>query len=99
MPQRSSCAGVCRVCFFLILFLSSLKPFLSFSISLHSCFYGAKLCEHIWFSQSRTGKADATTKLPKLLYLLDKTLPLLKHIQQEQSSELDVEARTRGIVI
>ncbi|KAJ9146541.1 hypothetical protein P3X46_028790 [Hevea brasiliensis] len=46
---------------------------------------------------SGTSKADANTKLQKLLYLLDKTLPLLKHIQQEQSSELDVEARIHGV--
>lgn len=36
-------------------------------------------------------------KLQKLLYMLDKTLPLLRHMQQEQVSELGAEARICGI--
>ncbi|KAF5732426.1 hypothetical protein HS088_TW18G01121 [Tripterygium wilfordii] len=39
---------------------------------------------------------EVDTKLQKLLYLLDRTLPLLRDIQQEQSSELDVEANIFG---
>ncbi|XP_037495646.1 uncharacterized protein LOC105641053 [Jatropha curcas] len=40
---------------------------------------------------------DKDTKLQKLLYLLHKTLPLLRHIQHEQSAELDLEARIHGV--
>ncbi|KAF3432815.1 hypothetical protein FNV43_RR23917 [Rhamnella rubrinervis] len=42
-------------------------------------------------------EADTNIKLQKLLYLLHKILPLLRHIEQEQSSELDVEASINGI--
>ncbi|XP_009352025.2 uncharacterized protein LOC103943437 [Pyrus x bretschneideri] len=42
-------------------------------------------------------ETDANVKLQKLLYLLCKTLPLLRHIQQEQKSELDVECCLRGV--
>ncbi|GAV66193.1 JmjC domain-containing protein/WRC domain-containing protein [Cephalotus follicularis] len=42
-------------------------------------------------------EVDTPTKLQKLLYLLRKTLPLLLNIQQEQKSELDVEANIRGV--
>ncbi|KAF5450417.1 hypothetical protein F2P56_030772 [Juglans regia] len=42
---------------------------------------------------------DISEKLQKLLYLLCKTLPLLRHIQQEQSFELDAEAGICGIKI
>uniref|UniRef100_A0A7N0TFA8 RING-type domain-containing protein n=1 Tax=Kalanchoe fedtschenkoi TaxID=63787 RepID=A0A7N0TFA8_KALFE len=42
-------------------------------------------------------EADGNIKLQKLLYLLHKTLPLLKHIQEEQRSELMVEAGIRGV--
>uniref|UniRef100_A0A6P6G1H4 uncharacterized protein LOC107414789 isoform X2 n=1 Tax=Ziziphus jujuba TaxID=326968 RepID=A0A6P6G1H4_ZIZJJ len=42
-------------------------------------------------------EADTRIKLQKLLYLLHKTLPLLRHIEREQSSELDVEACIRGV--
>jgi hypothetical protein len=42
---------------------------------------------------------DINVKLQKLLYLLCKTLPLLRHIQQEQSSELEAEASIRGIAL
>ncbi|KAF8008425.1 hypothetical protein BT93_K2182 [Corymbia citriodora subsp. variegata] len=41
-------------------------------------------------------QGDSSMKLQKLLYMLDKTLPLLRHIQQEQVSELDAEARICG---
>lgn len=36
-------------------------------------------------------------RLQKLLYLLDKTLPLLRQMQQEQVLELVAEARICGI--
>ncbi|KAE9616313.1 putative transcription factor C2H2 family [Lupinus albus] len=39
-----------------------------------------------------SGEAEKDVKLQKLFYLLNKTLPLLQHIQQEQRSELEVEA-------
>ncbi|XP_019427149.1 PREDICTED: lysine-specific demethylase JMJ25-like isoform X1 [Lupinus angustifolius] len=39
-----------------------------------------------------SGEAEKGVKLQKLFYLLNKTLPLLQHIQQEQRSELEVEA-------
>ncbi|XP_050387769.1 uncharacterized protein LOC126804052 isoform X2 [Argentina anserina] len=42
-------------------------------------------------------ETDTNTRLEKLLYLLCKTLPLLKHIQQEQISELDAESSIRGL--
>ncbi|CBI23011.3 unnamed protein product, partial [Vitis vinifera] len=42
------------------------------------------------------GEADTNIKLQKLLYLLDRTLPLLRHIHGEQSSEIHVEAQIRG---
>ncbi|XP_010035268.2 lysine-specific demethylase JMJ25 isoform X1 [Eucalyptus grandis] len=41
-------------------------------------------------------RQDSSMKLQKLLYMLDKTLPLLKYMQQEQVSELDAEARICG---
>ncbi|XP_056160284.1 lysine-specific demethylase JMJ27-like isoform X3 [Syzygium oleosum] len=41
-------------------------------------------------------KEDSLMKLQKLLYMLDKTLPLLRHMQQEQVSELGAEARICG---
>lgn len=49
--------------------------------------------------QAGNEETDANVKLQKLLYLLCKTLPLLRRIQQEQKSELDVECCLRGIVI
>ncbi|KAM5557610.1 hypothetical protein ABKV19_024806 [Rosa sericea] len=42
-------------------------------------------------------ETDTNIKLEKLLYLLCKTMPLLKHIQQEQRSELDAESCIRGV--
>ncbi|XP_004309136.1 PREDICTED: lysine-specific demethylase JMJ25 isoform X3 [Fragaria vesca subsp. vesca] len=42
-------------------------------------------------------ETDTNIKLEKLRYLLCKTLPLLKHIQQEQRSELDAESTIRGV--
>ncbi|KAJ6411011.1 hypothetical protein OIU84_007711 [Salix udensis] len=41
-------------------------------------------------------KADANAKLQKFLYLLHKTLPLLRHIQREQNSEIYVDSRIHG---
>lgn len=49
--------------------------------------------------QAGNEETDVNVKLQKLLYLLCKTLPLLRHIQQEQRSELDVEGCLQGIVI
>ncbi|CAL0308626.1 unnamed protein product [Lupinus luteus] len=46
-----------------------------------------------------SGEADKDVKLQKLFYLLNKTLPLLQHIQQEQRSELEVEAAMHGTLI
>lgn len=42
-------------------------------------------------------EADSNTKLQRLLYLLHKILPLLRHIEQEQRCELDFEASIRGV--
>ncbi|KAJ0046966.1 hypothetical protein Pint_05043 [Pistacia integerrima] len=42
-------------------------------------------------------EADTNVELERLLYLLNKTLPLLRHIQQEQSIELGIEAKIRGM--
>eukprot|EP00258_Populus_trichocarpa_P026526 XP_024442545.1 uncharacterized protein LOC7475185 [Populus trichocarpa] len=44
-------------------------------------------------------KADANAKLQKLLYLLHKTLPLLRHIQREQNSEIYVDSRIHGSLL
>ncbi|KAK9293251.1 hypothetical protein L1049_021242 [Liquidambar formosana] len=41
-------------------------------------------------------EVDTDIRLQKLLYLMHKTLPLLRHIQGEQSSEMDVETRIHG---
>ncbi|KAK7250636.1 hypothetical protein RIF29_33182 [Crotalaria pallida] len=41
---------------------------------------------------TESGEAEKEIKLQKLFYLLNRTLPLLQHIQQEQRSELEVEA-------
>ncbi|XP_068644224.1 lysine-specific demethylase JMJ27-like isoform X2 [Aristolochia californica] len=40
---------------------------------------------------------NAKVKLERLLYLLDKVLPLLKQIYAEQNAEIEVEARIRGV--
>ncbi|KAK1570713.1 hypothetical protein Q3G72_006092 [Acer saccharum] len=53
------------------------------------------LKEDLIFMDERQ-EVDTNIKLEKLLYLLHKTLPLLKHIQQEQNSELEVEAKIHG---
>ncbi|XP_063947510.1 uncharacterized protein LOC108218781 [Daucus carota subsp. sativus] len=42
-------------------------------------------------------EVDENIRLQRLLYLLQKTLPLLRHIQEEQSCELDVESRIQGV--
>ncbi|KAF5772248.1 putative transcription factor C2H2 family [Helianthus annuus] len=42
-------------------------------------------------------EADEDTRLQRSLYLLTKTLPLLKHIQEEQRSELLVESGIHGV--
>lgn len=39
---------------------------------------------------------DNSVKLERLLYLLYKALPVLRHIHREQSSELEIEAKIRG---
>ncbi|KAK2992736.1 hypothetical protein RJ640_023249 [Escallonia rubra] len=41
-------------------------------------------------------EVDKTVRLQRLLYLLHKTLPLLRQIQEGQKTELDVEAHIRG---
>lgn len=55
----------------------------------------------IWYFQVGLEQEDADikVKLEKLFYFLCKTLPLLRHIQQEQSSELNAEASIRGIAL
>ncbi|XP_050235634.1 uncharacterized protein LOC126685737 isoform X2 [Mercurialis annua] len=42
-------------------------------------------------------EADKYAKLQNIFYLLHKTNPVLKHIQEEQSSELEVEAGICGV--
>ncbi|KAL1820066.1 hypothetical protein ACET3Z_014935 [Daucus carota] len=42
-------------------------------------------------------EVDENIRLQRLLYLLQKTLPLLRHIQEEQSCELDVESHIQGV--
>ncbi|OMO93641.1 hypothetical protein COLO4_16765 [Corchorus olitorius] len=44
-------------------------------------------------------ETDSSIKLEKLLYLLHKVLPLLRHIQQEQHEELEVETNIRGVQV
>ncbi|XP_073221737.1 lysine-specific demethylase JMJ27 isoform X2 [Cicer arietinum] len=41
-------------------------------------------------------EVDASVKLQRLLYLLSKALPILRHIHREQSLELEVETKIRG---
>ncbi|KAL8134666.1 hypothetical protein AgCh_009625 [Apium graveolens] len=41
-------------------------------------------------------EVDENIRLQRSVYLLQKTLPLLRHIQEEQSCEIDVEARIQG---
>lgn len=54
----------------------------------------------VWsYPQTGSGEADTGVILQKLLYLLNKTLPLLQHIQREQISEMEVEASMHGTVI
>ncbi|KAK7320841.1 hypothetical protein VNO77_30690 [Canavalia gladiata] len=45
---------------------------------------------------AQAGEADTGVKLQKLFYLLNKILPLLQNIQQEQRSELEIEAMMKG---
>lgn len=70
----------------------------SFAVVLQVTFY---MQISIWFWQVGHEQEDMDTnaKLQKFLYLLYKTLPLLRHIQQEQSSELDIEASIHGIAL
>ncbi|KAF8413345.1 hypothetical protein HHK36_001324 [Tetracentron sinense] len=42
-------------------------------------------------------EADASAKLQRLLYLLYKILPLLRHIHWEQNSEVEMEAKMQGV--
>ncbi|KAK1361159.1 RING-type domain-containing protein [Heracleum sosnowskyi] len=42
-------------------------------------------------------EVDENIRLQRSVYLLQKTLPLLRHIQEEQSCEIDVEARIQGV--
>ncbi|CAJ2644447.1 unnamed protein product [Trifolium pratense] len=41
-------------------------------------------------------EVNASVKLPRLLYLLSKALPVLRHIHREQSLELETEIKIRG---
>ncbi|XP_045794905.1 lysine-specific demethylase JMJ25 isoform X2 [Trifolium pratense] len=41
-------------------------------------------------------EVNASVKLPRLLYLLSKALPVLRHIHREQSFELETEIKIRG---
>ncbi|PSS32329.1 Lysine-specific demethylase [Actinidia chinensis var. chinensis] len=47
--------------------------------------------------KARRNKEDENIRLQRSLYLLHKTLPLLRHIQEEQNSELNVEAGICGV--
>nr|XP_011468932.1 PREDICTED: lysine-specific demethylase JMJ25-like isoform X3 [Fragaria vesca subsp. vesca] len=42
-------------------------------------------------------EVDPSVKLQRLRYLLYKALPVLRHIYSEQSSELEIEAKIRGV--
>jgi hypothetical protein len=46
------------------------------------------------FSQDR--EVNVSVKLQRLLYLLSKALPVLRHIHREQSLELETEIKIRG---
>lgn len=54
---------------------------------------------NIYGSKAGHQEEDKNIKLEKLVYLLNKTLPLLRNIQHEQNSELEVETNIWGIVI
>ncbi|XP_058100462.1 lysine-specific demethylase JMJ27-like isoform X3 [Magnolia sinica] len=42
-------------------------------------------------------EADANVKLQRLIYLLQKVLPVLRQIHSEQQSEIEIEAKIQGI--
>ncbi|XP_019195549.1 PREDICTED: lysine-specific demethylase JMJ25-like isoform X2 [Ipomoea nil] len=48
-------------------------------------------------AQARKEEVDKEVHLQRSRYLLLNILPLLRHIQEEQRAELDVEARIRGV--
>ncbi|XP_031116089.1 lysine-specific demethylase JMJ25 isoform X2 [Ipomoea triloba] len=50
-------------------------------------------------AQAHKEEADKEAHLQRSLYLLLNILPLLRHIQEEQRAELDVEARIRGVQV
>lgn len=49
--------------------------------------------------QDGNQEEDPNVKLQKFLYLLHKIIPVLKHIEREQKSELEIEGSIRGIRI
>lgn len=54
-------------------------------------------CFKFWCFQDRQKDIDGKVKLQRFLYLMSKINPLLKHIQERQRAELEVEARTLGV--
>ncbi|PSS26276.1 Lysine-specific demethylase [Actinidia chinensis var. chinensis] len=61
-----------------------------------NCNCKACLREYL-FVKSCDKELDAGTKLVRLLYMLYKALPVLRHIYGEQNYELEIESKLRGI--
>ena len=81
-PDKCSCEGV--ACFRSLLYAFSTHYAYEFDPWL------------TWIMQARKKVVHRDTKLQRLLYLMYKINPLLRHIQKEQRAELDVEARILG---
>lgn len=56
----------------------------------------AYTADKVLFFQGSLKAVDENTRLQRSLYLLSNILPLLRHIQLEQRTELDIEASLRG---
>lgn len=54
---------------------------------------------YIFFWQANHKELDDSVKLQRLQYLLFKALPVLRHVHQEQKSEVEIEAKIRGNII
>ncbi|CAN6710781.1 unnamed protein product [Malus baccata var. baccata] len=61
----------------------------------HNC--NCKACLRAFIEKPHTRKVEPSVKLQRLKYLLYKTLPVLRYIHKEQSSELEIESKIRGV--
>ncbi|CBI40561.3 unnamed protein product, partial [Vitis vinifera] len=57
-----------------------------------------KAClREVLFVKANHKELDDSVKLQRLQYLLFKALPVLRHVHQEQKSEVEIEAKIRGV--